>query len=106
MDYPQTRKDEQVDDYHGTRVADPYRWLEDDNSGETLAWVQAQNQVTQNYLAQIPYRGQLKQRLEELYNYPKYSVPSRSGAYYLGRKTMGCKIKACSMSRGVRGAAF
>ena len=89
MDYPQTRKDEQVDDYHGTWVADPYRWLEDDNSAETLAWVKAQNQVTQNYLGQIPYRGQLKQRLEELYNYPKYSVPSRSGAYYLWSKNDG-----------------
>jgi prolyl oligopeptidase len=89
VDYPETRKEEQVDDYHGTRVADPYRWLEDDNSAETLAWVQAQNQVTQNYLAQIPYRGQLKQRLEELYNYPKYSVPSRSGAYYLWSKNDG-----------------
>jgi prolyl oligopeptidase len=89
MDYPATRKDEQVDDYHGTKVADPYRWLEDDNSAETLAWVKAQNQVTQNYLAQSPYRGQLKQRLEELYNYPKYSVPSRSGAYYLWSKNDG-----------------
>src|ERR1700722_9763010 len=89
MDYPATRKDEQVDDYYGTKVADPYRWLEDDNSAETLAWVKAQNQVTQNYLAQSPYRGQLKQRLEELYNYPKYSVPSRSGAYYLWSKNDG-----------------
>ena len=89
MDYPETRRDEQVDDYHGTSVADPYRWLEDDNSPDTLAWVRAQNQVTQNYLTQIPYRGQLKQRLEELYNYPKYSVPRRSGAYYLWSKNDG-----------------
>jgi prolyl oligopeptidase len=89
VEYPETRKDEVVDDYHGTNVADPYRWLEDDNSAETLAWVQAQNQVTQDYLARIPYRGQLKQRLEELYNYPKYSVPSRSGAYYLWSKNDG-----------------
>jgi prolyl oligopeptidase len=89
VDYPETRKDEQVDDYHGIPVADPYRWLEDDNAAETLAWVKAQNQVTQNYLAQIPYRRQLKQRLEELYNYPKYSVPSRSGAYYLWSKNDG-----------------
>ncbi len=64
MQYPQTRKVEQVDDYHGTKVADPYRWLEDDNSAETLAWVTAQNQVTQNYLEQIPYRSQIKQRLQ------------------------------------------
>jgi prolyl oligopeptidase len=89
VEYPETHKGEQVDDYHGTSVADPYRWLEDDNSAETLAWVKAQNQVTQKYLAQIPFRGQLKQRLEELYNYPKYSVPSRSGVYYLWSKNDG-----------------
>ena len=77
------------DDYHGIKVADPYRWLEDDNSAETLAWVKAQNQVTHNYLEQIPYRSQLKQRLQELYNYPKYGIPSRSGAYYLWSKNDG-----------------
>ena len=89
MNYPETRKDDQVDDYHGTKVADPYRWLEDDNSAETLAWVKAQNQVTFDYLEQIPYRSQLKQRLQELYNYPKYGVPSRSGVYYFWSKNDG-----------------
>ncbi len=89
MEYPETRKDEQVDDYHGIKVADPYRWLEDDNSVETLAWVNAQNQVTRGYLEQIPYRAQLKQRLQELYNYPKYGIPSRSGDYYLWSKNDG-----------------
>jgi prolyl oligopeptidase len=89
LDYPETRKDDQVDDYHGTKVADPYRWLEDDNSAETLAWVTAQNQVTFHYLDQIPYRPLLKQRLQELYNYPKYGIPSRSGPYYLWSKNDG-----------------
>jgi len=89
VQYPETRKDDQVDDYHGTTVADPYRWLEDDNSAETLAWVSAQNQVTLSYLDQIPYRSQLKQRLQELYNYPRYGIPSRSGAYYLWSKNDG-----------------
>ncbi len=89
MNYPETRKADQVDDYHGTAVADPYRWLEDDNSTETQAWVAAQNQVTFDYLAQIPYRSQLKQRLQELYNYPKYGIPSRSGDYYLWSKNDG-----------------
>jgi protease II len=60
--YPQTRKSEQLDTYHGTHVADPYRWLEDDNSAETLAWVNAQNAVTFDYLDKIPYRPKLKQR--------------------------------------------
>ncbi len=89
MQYPLTRKDDQIDDYHGIKVADPYRWLEDDNSAETLAWVKAQNQVTLDYLEQIPYRAQLKQRLQELYNYPKYGIPSRSGDYYLWSKNDG-----------------
>jgi prolyl oligopeptidase len=89
LNYPETRKDDQIDDYHGIKVADPYRWLEDDNSAETLAWVNAQNQVTFNYLEQIPYRAQLKQRLQELYNYPKYGIPGRSGDYYLWSKNDG-----------------
>ena len=89
LEYPHTRKTNQVDDYHGISVADPYRWLEDDNSPETLAWVKAQNQVTFDYLAQIPYRSQLKQRLRELYNYPKYGLPKRIGDYYLWSKNDG-----------------
>ena len=89
LEYPKTRKSEQVDDYHGTSVADPYRWLEDDNASETLAWVKAQNQVTFNYLESIPFRSRLKQRLQELYNYPKYGIPSRSGPYYLWSKNDG-----------------
>ena len=89
MNYPETRKTDQVDEYHGSRVADPYRWLEDDNSPETLSWVNAQNQVTFDYLARIPYRSRLKQRLQELYNYPKYGIPSRSVDYYLWSKNDG-----------------
>jgi prolyl oligopeptidase len=89
VNYPYTRKAEQTDDYHGIKVADPYRWLEDDNSAETLAWVVAENRVTFHYLDQIPYRSQLKQRLQELYNYPKYGVPHRSGIYYFCSKNDG-----------------
>ena len=89
VEYPETRKDEQVDDYHGIKVEDPYRWLEDDNSAETMAWVSAQNRVTFDYLEQIPYRSRLKERLQELYNYPKYGIPSRSGAYYIWSKNDG-----------------
>ncbi len=72
LQYPTTQKVEHVDTYHGTTVSDPYRWLEDDNSAETARWVEAQNRVTFGYLEQIPYRAQLKNRLEALYNYPKY----------------------------------
>jgi prolyl oligopeptidase len=79
LDYPQTRKGDQVDDYHGVKVADPYRWLEDDNSAETAKWVEAEDKVTFGYLDKIPYRAQVKSRLEQLYNYPKYSAPFRKG---------------------------
>ncbi len=89
MEYPVARKADQVDDYHGTRVADPYRWLEDDNAPETLAWVEAENRVTFEYLEQIPYRAQLKQRLQQLYNYPKYGIPRRTGKYFLWSKNDG-----------------
>jgi prolyl oligopeptidase len=89
VNYPKTRKDDQVDDYHGIEVYDPYRWLEDDNSVETAAWVKAQNQVTFGYLENISYRPQLKQRLQELYNYPKYGIPSRSGTNYLWSRNDG-----------------
>jgi prolyl oligopeptidase len=105
LDYPKTRKADQVDDYHGVKVADPYRWLEDDNSAETLAWVKAENQVTFDYLQQIPYRSQLKQRLEELYNYPKYGIPSRTGAYYLWSKNDGLQNQSVLyVQKGLDGA--
>ena len=79
LDYPQTRPGDQVDDYHGTKVADPYRWLEDDNAAETAKWVEAENKVTFSYLDKIPYRADVRKRLEQLYNYPKYSAPFREG---------------------------
>ena len=69
IEYPKTRKVEQTDDYHGTKISDPYRWLEDDNSAETKAWVEAQNKVTNAYLATIPERDAIKKRLTELCNY-------------------------------------
>jgi prolyl oligopeptidase len=87
--YPVTRKSDQMDDYHGTRVADPYRWLEDDNSPETLAWVKAENEVTFAFLSKIPYRAQVKNRLQELYNYAKYSSPFRRGDAYFFFKNDG-----------------
>src|SRR5689334_21493126 len=90
LTYPQTRKDESVtDDFHGTKVADPYRWLEDDNSAETKAWVEAQNKLTFGYLSKIPYRPQMKKRIEEVYNYPKYSAPFRNGSYFYFYKNDG-----------------
>ncbi|HEU4563474.1 MAG TPA: prolyl oligopeptidase family serine peptidase [Gemmatimonadaceae bacterium] len=81
--YPATRRSSQVDVYHGTRVEDPYRWLEDTDSPETRAWIEAQNELTFAYLATIPEREQIRQRLTELWNYPKYGVPfKRKGRYF------------------------
>lgn len=82
--YPETRKDTTViDEYFGTKVADPYRWLEDDNSEETKEWVNAQNQVTEAFLDQIPYKKEVRSRIEELWDYEKISAPYKEGdAYY------------------------
>jgi prolyl oligopeptidase len=82
--YPKTRQDPSViDDYHGTKVADPYRWLEDDNSAETKEWVKQQNEVTYSYLDKIPYRQATKERIEKLWNYEKFGSPfKRGGKYY------------------------
>lgn len=89
VQYPQTRTVDTVDTYFGTKVPDPYRWLEDDNSPETKAWVTAQNNVTHDYLAAIPYREKVKKRLEEVWNYARYSAPFRRGAYYYFTKNNG-----------------
>lgn len=80
--YPLTKKVDRVDDYFGTRVPDPYRWLEDDNSEETGKWVEEQNRLTFAYLEKIPYREKIRQRLKEIYNYPRMSQPIRAGEYY------------------------
>ena len=83
LDYPETKKVDQVDDYFGTKVADPYRWLEDDNSADTKAWVEAQDKLTASYLNQIPYRDELKQRLKSVVSYARYNPPEpRNGDLY------------------------
>lgn len=87
--YPETKKVNQVDDYFGTKVADPYRWLEDDNSDETKEWVKAENKVTQHYLSSIPFYDKVKSRLEEMWNYPKYSSPFKEGEWYYFYKNDG-----------------
>ena len=94
LKYPDTRKAPVVDDYHGTKVADPYRWLEDDHSAETAAWVAAQNQVTQAYLAQIPERKAIEARMTRLWNYEKYGAPSKHGKYYVYSYNSGLQNQA------------
>jgi prolyl oligopeptidase len=87
--YPETKKTDTVTDYHGIKVADPYRWLEDDWSAETKQWVTEQNKVTFGYLDQIPYRAAWLKRLEEINNYPKYSSPFRKKDYFYFYKNDG-----------------
>ena len=87
--YPATKKVDVVDDYFGTKVADPYRWLEDNDSPEVAAWVEAQNKVTFAYLDQITYRAQLKDRLMKLYNYAKHGSPQRRGDQFMFWKNDG-----------------
>ena len=77
--YPVAKKVDTIDVYFGHQVADPYRWLEDDNSPETEAWVNAENEVTFGYLEQIPFRNKIKERLEQIWDYPKYGVPFKEG---------------------------
>jgi prolyl oligopeptidase len=89
LTYPVTAKIGQIDDYHGTRVADPYRWLEDANSAETKQWVDAENAVTQAWLGQIPQREAIRQRLTKLWNYERYSVPSKEGGRYFYSRNDG-----------------
>ena len=81
INYPDTKKDTTVDTYFGSKVPDPYRWLENDMADDTKAWVTEQNKVTNNYLSKIPYRNNIKEKLEKLWNYEKYSAPFREGKY-------------------------
>jgi prolyl oligopeptidase len=89
MQYPETRAEAQTDMYFGKKVADPYRWLEDDRSSETAEWVKTQNGLTYGYLEQIPYRKQLYNRLEQLSNYERYTAPIKAGNYFFYYKNDG-----------------
>lgn len=81
MSYPKTNKTDVSDTYFGITIKDPYRWLEDDRSADTKAWVEAENKVTQNYLSKIPFRAAIKNRLETLWNYEKFTAPFKEGDY-------------------------
>ncbi|HEV8481988.1 MAG TPA: prolyl oligopeptidase family serine peptidase [Blastocatellia bacterium] len=87
--YPESKRMDQVDDYHGTKVADPYRWLEDADSEETRAWVAAQNKLTHSYLDEIPARAQIKERLTKLWNFERFSAPFKEGDRYFYSKNDG-----------------
>ncbi len=99
LQYPASKKGEQVDTYFGVKVADPYRWLEDEGSPETARWVEEQNKVTFAYLEKIPYRQQVKERLTRLYNYARYTAPYRRGEYYFFSKNDGLQNQWSSTCR-------
>jgi prolyl oligopeptidase len=104
LTYPVTKKVDQVDDYFGTKVADPYRWLEDDNAEDVKAWVQAENAVTFGYLDKIPFRPKIKARLNEIYNYPRYTSPFRAGENYFFYKNDGLQNQSvCYVQKGLDG---
>jgi prolyl oligopeptidase len=92
--YPKTRTVDQVDDYHGTKVEDPYRWLEDTDSAETAAWVKAENEVTFGFLEKIPERTRIRERLTKLWNYERYGVPQKVGGRLFYFKNDGLQNQA------------
>ncbi len=89
LQYPETQTIEKFDNYHGIKVKDPYRWLEDPDSPDTRAWVEAQNEVTFQFLEQIPERKTIKERLTELWDYEKYGIPIKKGNRYFYFKNDG-----------------
>ncbi len=101
--YPQTQKGTVTDNYFGTIVPDPYRWLEDDRSSETAAWVKAQNELTFNYLKQIPFRETIKTRMEQLWNYEKESAPFKEGNYTYYYKNDGLQNQSVLWRKGEKG---
>jgi prolyl oligopeptidase len=104
LKYPETRKVDQVDTYHGVKVADPYRWLEDENSPDTAKWVDAENKLTFRYLEAIPYRSRIKDRLTRLYNYTRFGPPSRHGEYFVYSKNDGLENQAVIyLQKGISG---
>ncbi|HRX29264.1 MAG TPA: prolyl oligopeptidase family serine peptidase [Saprospiraceae bacterium] len=101
--YPHTKQDTIVEDYFGQKIPDPYRWLEDDNSPETKAWVVEENKVTDEYLSQIPFQENIRKRLEKIWNYEKYSSPFKEGDYYYYFKNDGLQNQSVLyQSQGIK----
>src|SRR2546425_10927837 len=92
--YPKTRRGEQVDDYHGTKVPDPYRWLEDVDAPETRAWIEAENHLTEAYLTRVPAREPVRRRLTALWNYPRYGTPVHKSGRDFFLKNEGLRNQA------------
>jgi prolyl oligopeptidase len=102
--YPEARKVDHNDEYFGTKVADPYRWMEDDKSEEIKDWVKKENEVTFAYLDKIPYRDKIRTRLNEIWNYPKYTAPNKVGDYYFFYKNDGLQNQSVLyFQKGING---
>jgi len=99
LTYPQPRKGEVVDDYFGTKVADPYRWMEDLNAPEVKQWVDAENAVTFKYLDTLPQRDALKKRITELWNYPKVTPPRYEGRHWFYNRNSGLQRQSVVFTR-------
>ncbi|HEX3100193.1 MAG TPA: prolyl oligopeptidase family serine peptidase [Pyrinomonadaceae bacterium] len=105
LNYPNTARGTQVDDYFGTKVADPYRWLENNDSKEVANWVEAENKVTSDYLDKIPYRKALTDRLTKLFNYPKIGAPTRRGEWFAFTKNDGLQNQSIwYIQKGLNGS--
>ncbi|MCI0612801.1 S9 family peptidase, partial [bacterium] len=87
--YPQARVDNVVDNYFGTKVPDPYRWLENPDSAETRSWIEAENKITFGFLEKIPSREKIKERMTKLWNYERYGIPNQESGHYFFKKNTG-----------------
>lgn len=104
--YPATKTNTVSDNYFGTEISDPYRWLENDTAADVADWVKAENNVTNQYLEKIPYRSQIKKRLTQTWNYPKYSAPFKKGDYYFYYYNNGLQNQAILfVQKGINGTA-
>lgn len=103
FNYPTTKKSDVKDDYHGVLIPDPFRWLEDDNSPETEAWVKSQVDFTESYLSKIPFRDKIRKRLTELWNYEKMGIPYRAGDNYVYSRNEGLQQQSVYYIRPAAG---
>lgn len=94
LSYPDAARGDQVDDYHGEKVADPYRWLEDVDSAQTKTWVEAENKLTFGYLEHIPQRAEIKERLTQLWNFERFGLPVKRGGKYFYTRNDGLQNQA------------
>ena len=102
--YPAAHKDATVDDYHGTQVADPYRWLENPDSPESREWIEAENKLTFGYLEKIPLRARMLKRMTELWDFEKYGVPFKEGSRYFFFRNNGLQNQSVLFTTDALGA--